>query len=569
MIHPESKKNLFCKALCLLIAWTAFLSISGGAAAQKPSTVVVVPFKMNADRDLSYLQDGIFDMLSTRLTHPGEVHVVPLEKTRRAAEEVSGPLNESYAKNVGGRLGADFVLFGSLTVFGNSVSVDAKAVDMSGANPPVAFFNQSQGMDEVIPRINEFAAEINRKLFGKQTTATLPAPAPGTAPQASPSQSIYAHPEKMWEQEMGGQAIIDGGGGGPFIVNRPGDVSGFQKSQNFKFEVEGIAAGDLTGDGQNEIVLMESQAVHVYRHQGGRMTELQQIRGEAYHKFISVDAADVKKDGGGRSEIFVTCYNENTKSMDSFVLEWNGSAFDYVSKSEKWYFNVVSHPVLGEILAGQRRGLEDLFLPGVYHLTWDGQGYAGLDTLPVPKGQIVYGFAMGDPLDEGGDMVVSLHPEGHLRVFTAGGGQEWKSDEKYGGSEKFLNYIGADLDESDSRMFLPHPVFIVDSNGDGKNEVLVIKNEALIGRLFKNYRRFGSGTFQALSWDGLGLTPFWQTQKISGYVSDYDLKDMNNDGIKDLVAAVVTKRDLLFRDAKSTVLFYDLSALANKKSAAK
>ncbi len=568
MIFPESKRNFIVRAVFVFIAWTACFSMQSVAAAQQPATVVVIPFKMNADRDLGYLRDGIFDMLSTRLSHPGEVNVVPLEKTRQTVEEMPGALNEGYARNVGNKLGADYVLYGSITVFGNSVSIDAKALDSAGLNPPLAFFNQSQGMDEVIPKINEFASQINQQLFGKQTAAAPPAPAPGATPQPSPGQSIYAHPERMWEQEMGSQAMVDGGGG-PFIINRPGDAAGFQKSQNFKFEIEGIAAGDLTGDGQNEIVLLASQAVHVYRHQAGRMTELEEIKGETYHKFISVDVADVKKDGNGRAEIFVSCLNENTKSMDSFVLEWNGSAFDYVSKGEKWYFNAINHPVLGEILAGQRRGLDELFIPGVYHLSWDGQGYAGLDTLPIPKGQIVYGFAMGDPLNEGGDMVVSFNSEGQLRVHAAGGGQEWKSDEKYGGSEKFLRYIGADRDESDNRMFLPQRIFIVDSNEDGKKEVLVIKNEAFVGRLFKNYRQFGSGAFQALTWDGLGLTPFWQTQKISGYVSDYDLKDMNNDGVKDLVAAVVTKRDILFRDAKSTVVFYDLSALADKKSAAK
>ena len=59
---------------------------------------------------------------------------------------------------MGTGLGADYVLFGSLTVFGNSVSIDAKMVDVSGENRPLSFFNQSQGMDQVIPGINLFAS---------------------------------------------------------------------------------------------------------------------------------------------------------------------------------------------------------------------------------------------------------------------------------------------------------------------------------------------------------------------------------------------------------------------------
>jgi hypothetical protein len=44
---------------------------------------------------------------------------------------------------------------------------------------------------------------------------------------------------------------------------------------------------------------------------------------------------------------------------------------------------------------------------------------------------------------------------------------------------------------------------------------------------------------------------------------------MNNDGVEDIVAAVVTKRDLIFRAPRSTVIFYDLSKLSNTKSAGK
>jgi hypothetical protein len=214
------------------------------------------------------------------------------------------------------------------------------------------------------------------------------------------------------------------------------------------------------------------------------------------------------------------------------------------------------------MLVGQKRGIGTLFMEGVFQMTWDGQGYIDQDKLPLPKGAVLYGFAIGDPTNEGSDMVVSMDAEGQLRIYNSAGGREWTSDERYGGSEKHLRFIGPDRSESDSRMFLPQRVFLVDSNKDNKNEVLVVNNEAFTGRLFKNYRRYGSGTFQALTWDGLGLNPLWQTQKISGYVSDYYLADMNNDGNQELVATVVSRRDSIITSPKSTVIWYDLSMLA-------
>ncbi len=541
------------KTISLFLLFIIFFFIPLVSAAD-PVRVVVIPFKMNSDQDLGFLQNGIFDMLSTRLSHPGEVEVVTKEKTEESLKDVSGTIDDAFAKTVGAKLDADYVLFGSLTVFGNSVSMDAKMVDMAGIKQPLNFYQQSKGMDDVIPAINEFASEINQKAFGKQVSVQAPSTVP--APGQTQTQSIYVHPERMWEEDAGRGGMIPGSGG-PFIVSGAG---GFQKSRNFNFEAEGLAIGDLTGDGLNETIIMAGQSLHIFRNQDGRMADLKEIKGEKYHNYISVDVADINKND--RSEIFVTCLNENTKLLDSFVLEWSGTDFVPIAQGEKWYFRVITHPVDGKMLVGQKRGIGDLFMEGVFQLAWDGQGYVDQDKLPLPKGTVLYGFAMGDPTNEGSDMVVSMDAEGQLRIYNSAGRREWTSDERYGGSEKHLRFIGRDRSESDNRLFLPQRVFLLDSNRDNKNEVLVVKNEAFTGRLFKNYRRYGSGTFQALTWDGLGLNPLWQTQKISGYVSDYYLADINNDGNQELVATVVSRRDTIITSPKSTVIWYDLSMLA-------
>ncbi|MGB5617909.1 MAG: hypothetical protein WBM78_13785, partial [Desulfobacterales bacterium] len=46
------------------------------AKAAEPQRVAVLPFKMNAEKDLSFLRNGIFDMLSSRLSDPGKVQVL-------------------------------------------------------------------------------------------------------------------------------------------------------------------------------------------------------------------------------------------------------------------------------------------------------------------------------------------------------------------------------------------------------------------------------------------------------------------------------------------------------------
>ena len=152
----------FFISLILLVTITG----SPQSAIAKPLEVAVVPFKINAQEDLSFLRDGIVEMLASRLSVEDKVAVLSRDETAQVLENVQAPLNESKARAIGTRLKVDYVLFGSLTVFGNSVSIDAKMVDVSGNRPTLAFFDQSQGMDEVIPRINTIAANINEKIFG-------------------------------------------------------------------------------------------------------------------------------------------------------------------------------------------------------------------------------------------------------------------------------------------------------------------------------------------------------------------------------------------------------------------
>ena len=46
------------------------------SAFAKPLQVAIVPFKVNAEKDLSFLKDGIVDMLSSRLFWEDKVNII-------------------------------------------------------------------------------------------------------------------------------------------------------------------------------------------------------------------------------------------------------------------------------------------------------------------------------------------------------------------------------------------------------------------------------------------------------------------------------------------------------------
>ena len=544
----------------VLVFWAIVLSATLLKAAQ-PSTVAIFPFRVNAAQDLSYMQNGIVDMLAARLSWNDEVRIISQQRTRALFDELTGSLNDTEARKLGARLEADYVLYGSLTVFGNSVSIDAKMLDVDAKEPPVTVFNQSEGMDDVIPKINVFAQEINEKVFGRSTLQAAPEPPPqAPAQRAAPAGSIYAHPETVLEQPAAASRretsdlnpdFIAGGG--------PRDTSSFWKSRNFDVYIKAVGLGDVDGDGVTESAFVSENKLFVYRNEASRFIQIREIPGESYFSYVSVDVADMNDNG--KAEIFVTNLNTRQDRLESFVLEWDGNEFATISKEDNWYYRVLETTTRGTTLMGQKRGINDLFLSPVHQLEWRGATYESVGTIRIPNDMNLFSFALGDVMNNGREQIIALNEDDYLQIFTKDGTREYKSDEQFGGSVNFMDFEPHVGQTETERFYLPQRIFIKDLDKDGQNEVIVVKNHAGSGRLFKRFRHYSSAEIASLSWDSMGLALNWKTRKIHGYVSDYVIGDFDNDGQPELVAAVVMKKGAAFLvKPKSTIISYDIAS---------
>ena len=151
----------------ILIILAVVLIQAPASSAKTPKKIAILPFNMNADRDLTFLQEGIMDMIRTRLAWKGEVDILEKKAVKKETAHIEGHLDSDSALTVGKALQADYVILGSLTVFGESVSIDARILDVAKGEEQVTAFNQSKGMDEVIPTVNQFAQDINAKIMGR------------------------------------------------------------------------------------------------------------------------------------------------------------------------------------------------------------------------------------------------------------------------------------------------------------------------------------------------------------------------------------------------------------------
>jgi len=86
-----------------------------------------------------------------------------------------------------------------------------------------------------------------------------------------------------------------------------------------------------------------------------------------------------------------------------------------------------------------------------------------------------------------------------------------------------------------------------------------VKNSSSSGRLLERVKLFSSAEVYDLEWDGTGMVENWRTKKINGYVSDYQFKDIDNDGENEVVLSLVLSVGGSMR-GRSVIVAYDLKA---------
>jgi len=505
-------------------------------ADESPKKIAILPFTMNADRDLTFLQAGIVDMLSSRLAWKGKVEVIEGGAVKKEVASVPGPLNKKMALMIGKALGADYVILGSLTVFGDSVSIDAKILDVAKSDELVTAFDQSKGMDGVIPTVNQFAEDINAKIMGKE---------------------VY-RPGRVYErEEKEGSALIALGEKAGASVQKPSFV------QRFKLEIRGLDTGDLDGDGKNELVIIDRDTVYVYKWHKKRLVQFKAIEKTWASNYIYVSIADL--DGNGRAEIYVS--NLST-TVSSLVLEWDGGKFKEIASRESWLFRVVDLPGQGKTLVGQKRGVDSSYIGDVQILSRKGDSFISTGPLNLPRYGTVFNFVKNDLTGKEIIYTTILGPYEHLLVYNQKGERLWKSDDYFGGSLTFMEDKETNINrmiDTGVRIFIPSPIFLVDMNGDGKQEIVVCKNKSKLGRIFGDARWFGSGKVLFMDWDGASLTSQWSSQKLSGTLVGYQVADLDNDGLKELIIASVTSESYFVGFPKSRLVVYDLNLKTSGK----
>ncbi len=389
-MHTQGK--IRCALLMLIIL--AFLR--GQALAEKKK-IAILPFETYSSEDITQLKKGIFSMLRTRLIEKGGFDVLEGGKVEEVVG-ASGKLewDEKVAREVGKRLGADFVIWGSITRFGRAISIDINLSSTGTEEIKRAFSEQARGEEGALDIVSSLAERIVSSIAGKEP--------PPFQSRSQPSAQPFTKAEK---KESSFRKVIE-----PF----EGEIStSYPLERNAYF----LCMVDIDGDRREEIILAEEKGVSVYTPSGRRLIPTYTYPfPDKELKPIALTCAD--ENGNGLPEIYLSAGKE-VVYMDrkdtlvySYILEIREGKLYLAAKDLPFYIRAMDGENGKALLIGQEKGDWEPYQGNIFTLKWM-DGRLKREKLPSLKNMArLYGFLLHP--DEN-DLVILMDEEGTVAVF--------------------------------------------------------------------------------------------------------------------------------------------------------
>jgi hypothetical protein len=359
---------------------------------------------------------------------------------------------------------------------------------------------------------------------------------------------LHAYPRAEEEPPAGRIAVAAEGGSIPASVPGGPRAEEHWVGPEMEGRPAGIEVGDVDGDGHSEVAMGFVHRLELGRVAGGEYMPLTSLELGTGQEVVGIDGSDL--DGDGRMELYLTAAASG--SLASMVVECGPDRCRVERAGIPWYFRRVSLPGEGPVLLAQRMGnLENDFSGPIFRVVRSGGELSAGASLPLPAGVSLFGFS---PLNDAGGrgLLARLSPQGSLQVLDAGGEPVWKSGESFGRSGIGIQRRDPTTAGSDVRRAMLPPRLSVGE----PEEILIPLNER--SSIFPWSDQFRKSRLVAMKWDGRRLRESWQTQDQDGYLADFRLADVDNDGVRELVMALGQTLGEWKRKDRAVIVIYKI-----------
>jgi TolB-like protein len=189
--------------LLIFLLSLIFLAPVASGATPEPArkSLAVLPFSSSASQGLSHLEEGIRDMLASRLA--SETGLILVDKNRMESAVRDSGTSQALLE-LGKKLEADYLVTGNFTSQEGKIRLEAVVYEIGSSSPvPVQFLAAAETEEGVLEAVNQLRREITAAFFSIRPPVSTPsvttseiAPELDHAQDLQPALFQSAHPEK-------------------------------------------------------------------------------------------------------------------------------------------------------------------------------------------------------------------------------------------------------------------------------------------------------------------------------------------------------------------------------------
>ncbi len=337
----------------------------------------------------------------------------------------------------------------------------------------------------------------------------------------------------------------------------------FIGKHEFDFELVDFAVGDLTGNGDQEFVIIDDHRVMIYKYENKKFRRVGQLKARKnINRFLSVDVADIN--GNGRDEIFVT--NHWGDRLNSFVLEAvpGKKGLKRIWGNVNRYFRVLRDFDGPPLLVSQRPDFERPFRHGIQEIHSNNGNYEVGAELPLQSGGlrdlILYGLAFGHIRPTPSKETIFLDNNYKLRVYSSGGRLLVSSDEYFGHDPRMIEVGVHDVVPGlSNRPEEPQPVRFKGRlqlvQHSARKFLLLPKNHRKGGAMLESLVIINDSSLAFLAVSKEGLEKVFETKKQLGYLAAFQVVEGVNSSGKRVHVAIVSNRGGFFKGQTISTMY--------------
>ncbi len=507
-------------ALVLPVLWIVAPAIV--ARAESPSQLLILPFHVEAGHgreDLERFGQRIDESIREAVKQFGEMlRVENAEEVKRLLQDGPPPSTEKDAIALGEKAGADILIYGFLRKSDGRYHLKGTMRDMRTGRIAVA---SDFGADNIRGGLDGglkiFLYNVAKRIHGAPKLPLYRAGTPtdngATTSKLKPSQVSLSRDRGPWRS--------------PKIT-----------------PMRGLEIGDLDGDKRNEVVFVGADGITISRFEDGSLRPLTQFS-QPPQVFLSAQAEDI--DGDGVCELILCC--ETPNGLESSIIRYTDRNLRVVKKFPNMIVRTILDPSGkgGNLLVGQRTDSKNLFSGEMVIFRVSGDEVTEEGTISLPPGTLLLSYVSGRLGKDSTFVQVILNQDQRLMVFDGESRLLAQVNERlYGLNRRIrVNQNGQPL-----IITLPGRIIIADTDGDGENELLLIRMSHGQGSVIED-----------LVWRSNQLISNWKTIGTGGLISDFRIQDFKNEGHRSLVV-ILLKSDYFLSfsgRAYSVVFAYDLA----------